>query len=221
MTEDAPERRITAIELQKRNPDRVNVSLDGVFAMGLPMSAVADLGLRIGRVLTPAEIELLKAMDDVAKATDSAIRLLTSRPRSVREIQERLRRKQYGDETIERVIERLRGWGYVDDEAFARYWVENRESNRPRGRRLIEQELRMKGIERESLAQAIDEAGIDERAGALEIARAKMRSYRGEEEIVARRRLGAFLARRGYGYDVVKPVLDELFGEREGDESID
>jgi regulatory protein len=216
MTE--PERRITAIEQQKRNPERVNVFLDGAFAFGLPLNAVVDFQLKSGRQLTPIEIEELKELDDTAKATDSAIRLLTSRPRSVREIRDRLRRKEYGDETIDRVIERLREWRYIDDDAFARFWVENRESNRPRGRRLLEQELRMKGVERETVTNAIDEADIDERTGALEIARIKLRSYRGEEEPVARRRLGAFLARRGYGYDIVKPVLDELFGENEHDE---
>jgi regulatory protein len=219
MTE--PERRITAIERQKRNPERVNVYLDGAFAFGLPLNVVVDFQLRTGRQLTPIEIEELKELDDTAKATESAIRLLTSRPRSVREIRDRLRRKDFDDETIERVIERLRDWRYIDDEAFARYWVENRESNRPRGRRLLEQELRLKGVERETVAQAIEDAEIDERAGALEIARAKLRSYRGEEEAVARRRLGGFLARRGYGYDVIKPVLDELFGKNEDDEPAD
>jgi regulatory protein len=216
MTE--PERRITAIERQKRNTERVNVHLDGAFAFGLPVNAVVDFQLRTGRQLTPLEIEELKELDDTAKATDAAIRLLTSRPRSVREIRDRLKRKDYDDETIGRVIQRLRDWRYIDDDAFARYWVENRESNRPRGRRLLEQELRLKGVERETVSQVIDEAEIDERSGALEIARTKLRSYRGEEEAVARRRLGAFLARRGYGYDVVKPVLDELFGELEGEE---
>ena len=136
--EPQPERRITAIERQKRNPERVNLYLDGAFAMGLPLDAVADFGLRAGVALSPMQIADLKELDDTAKATDAAIRLLTSRPRAVREIRDRLRRKEYGDETIERVIERLRDWRYIDDEAFARYWVENRESNRPRGRRLIE-----------------------------------------------------------------------------------
>jgi len=219
MTALEPERRITALERQKRNPERVNLSLDGAFAMGLPLNAVADFGLRVGKTLTPAQIEELKELDDTAKATDSAIRLLTSRPRSVREIRDRLKRKQFDDETIDRVITRLRDWRYIDDEAFARYWVENRESNRPRGRRLLEHELRLKGVDRDTVAEAIDDAEIDERTGALEIGRAKLRSYRNEEGSVARRRLGAFLARRGYGYEVVKSVLDELFGERDGDSS--
>src|SRR5215211_4504623 len=135
MTALEPERRITALERQKRNPERVNLSLDGAFAMGLPLNAVADFGLRVGKTLTPAQIE------------------------------DRLKRKQFDDETIDRVITRLRDWRYIDDEAFARYWVENRESNRPRGRRLLEHELRLKGVDRDTVAEAIDDAEIDERTG--------------------------------------------------------
>lgn len=207
------ERRITAIERQKRNPERVNVFLDGAFAFGLPLDAVLSHRLRTGITLDPTQIEDLKALDDTAKALDAAIRLLTARPRSVREITDRLRQKTYDDETINRVIEKLRDWRYIDDEAFARYWVENRDTNRPRGRRLLEQELRQKGIDREIVGGAIEEAEIDEHAGAREIARSKLRSYRTLEPALARRRLGAFLARRGYGFGVIKPVLDELFGE--------
>lgn len=207
------DRRITAIERQKRNPERVNVSLNGVFAFAIPVTAVLDFSLRTGVDITPQQIETLKELDDIAKATDSAIRLLTARPRSVREVQSRLRRKAFDDATIERVIERLKDLRYIDDEAFARFWVENRESNRPRGRRLLEQELRSKGIEREIVANTIEDAGIDERAGALEIARAKLRSYQDLDPEVVKRRLGAFLARRGYGYSVIKPVLTELLSD--------
>lgn len=211
------DRRITAIELQKRNPNRVNVFLDGEFAFGVPLTAVADHGLRSGAVISPEKLRELKELDDTAKAIESAIRLLTSRPRSVREISDRLRQKEYDERTIDRAIARLREWRYIDDEAFARVWVENRDAHRPRGRRLLQQELRDKGIERETVAAAIDEAGIDEHAGALAIARSKMRSYRDLEEPVLRRRLGAFLSRRGYSYAVVKPVLDELLGESAGE----
>ncbi len=213
--------RITAIERQKRNPERVNVFLDGVFAFGLPLSVVAERKLRKDRVLTLQEIADLQELDETAKATDAAIRLLTVRPRSVKEIHLRLRKKEYDEETIDRVIARLRDWKYVDDEAFARFWVENRDSNRPRGRRLLEQELRSKGVEQETVANAIDDAGIDELTGAIEIARAKLRSYRSLEEPVMKRRLGAFLARRGYGYGVIKQVLDQLVGGEEEAEELD
>lgn len=208
-----PERRITAIERQKRAPNRVNVALDGTFAFGVPVSAIEEFGLSVGQVLTPLEIAELRALDETAKATETAIRLLTVRPRSVKEIQTRLRGKTYDESTVERVIARLRGWNYIDDDAFARYWVENRDANRPRGRRALEHELRAKGIDREIVSSAVAGAGIDELAGAMAIAEGKIRSYSGLDPAVARRRLAALLARRGYGYDIVKTVIERLLSE--------
>ena len=109
---------------------------------------------------------------------------------------------------------------YVDDADFARYWVENREANRPRGRRLLEQELRHKGVDREIVRTAIDAAEPDEFAAALDLAHGKLRSYANLDPQVARRRLAGFLGRRGYGFDVIGPVLQRVFSEDEDDEAV-
>jgi regulatory protein len=217
----APGKRITAIRQQQRDPERVNVFLDGAFAFGLPLIVVAEESLKVGDFLSSAQIVHLEALDEQAKAVGSALNLLARRPRSEREVRARLRQKGYPPETIDLAITKLEGWRYVDDEAFARYWVENREANKPRGRRLLEQELRLKGVDRETIRETIADADLDERQAALELGRTKLRSYRNLEPAVAQRRLGSFLARRGYGYDVVKPVLAELFGDPETDESDD
>jgi regulatory protein len=146
--------------------------------------------------------------------------LLTTRPRSIKEIRTRLKQKGYSEPAIDAAIAKAEGWNYVDDEAFARFWVENREANRPRGRRLLEQELRDKGVDREIVRNAIDEAGINEIEAATELARTKMRSYVKLEPEVARRRLSGFLARKGYNFDVVKHALAAaLDGELEPEES--
>jgi regulatory protein len=205
--------RITAITAQVRDPERVNVHLDGAFAFGLPRTLAQDEGLRIGDDLSPERVAALRAADDVAKATTAALGLLARRPRSTREVRDRLRRRAFAPEAIDAAMARLEGWNYVDDADFARYWVENRAAHKPRGRRLLEQELRHKGVARETIGEAIDAADLDEREAALGLARTKLRTYAGLEPPVARRRLAAFLARRGYGFDVVRLVLDELFGE--------
>ncbi|MGI8474954.1 MAG: regulatory protein RecX, partial [Thermomicrobiales bacterium] len=166
---------------------------------------------RVGGELDAERVDALRALDETSKATDAAIGLLAHRPRSVQEIRRRLLLKGFGAATIDGALDRLERWRYVDDEAFARFWVENREANKPRGRRLIEQELRTKGLDREIIAQAISEAEIDEHAAALGLARGRLHSYSGMDQAMARRRLGAWLARRGYGYDVVKPVLAAVF----------
>ncbi|HKG24646.1 MAG TPA: RecX family transcriptional regulator [Thermomicrobiales bacterium] len=211
--------RVTAIETQQRDPERVNVFIDGAFAFGLPALVAVQESLRVGDALSEERIARLRALDEQAKAVNAAMNLLARRPRSEREIRDRLKRKGYPPETIDAAVGKLEGWRYLDDEAFARYWVENREANKPRGRRLLEQELRLKGVDRETIRQTIDETELDESSAALSLARTKLRTYGKLDPAVARRRLGAFLVRRGYGYDVVKPVLDQLFGEHQDDET--
>jgi regulatory protein len=212
-------RRVTAIEAQQRDPERVSIFLDGAFAFGLPAIAVAQEGLRTGDELTAEQIERLCALDEQSRAVGAAMNLLARRPRSESEVRDRLKRKGYPPETIDAAISKLESWRYVDDEAFARYWVDNREANKPRGRRLLEQELRLKGVDRETIRQTIDETELDEPSTALRLAATKLRTYGKLDPAVARRRLGAFLLRRGYGYNVVRPTLDRLFGEAEETES--
>ena len=205
--------RITAIESQAHDPERVNVFLDGAFGFGLGAMLSVDEGLRIGDEVTAERALELRAKDEVGKATTAALALLARRPRSRREVADRLKQKGYGAGAIEAALEKLAGWRYVDDAQFARFWVENREAHKPRGKRLLEQELRFKGVDRELVRETIAAAELDEAAAATELARAKLRSYAGLDPAVARRRLGSFLARRGYGFDVVKPVLDQVLGE--------
>ncbi len=114
------------------------------------------------------------------------------------------------------MIEKLVTWRYVDDEAFARYWIEQRETNRPRGRQLLAQELRLKGVDREVIREAIAEAGVDEQAAARQLAEAKLPRYRQLDPQVRWRRLGAYLMRKGFRYETVRAVLqDVLAGEEE------
>lgn len=211
---DAPKSgRITGIERQARDPNRVSVFLDGAFAFGLGPSQAISEGLRIGDDLSPEQVGALRALDEVGRATEAAVRLLALRPRSMREVRDRLRQRDFAPESIEAAIEKLEGWRYVDDADFARFWVENREQHKPRGRRLLEQELRQKGVDRETVREALDAAELDEGGAALELGRAKLRSYVGLEPAVVRRRLGGFLARRGYGGETVRRVLDRLLTE--------
>ncbi len=211
---------ITKIEPQRRDPERVNVFVDGRFAFGLGAAIAEERGLRPGRRLSTAEIAALQADDELGKAVDKALGFLTYRPRSVREVRDRLAKKGVEPATIEATIERLAGWGYIGDEGFARYWVENRGANQPRGKRLLRQELWQKGVERETVDRVLEEAELDEYDTALTLARKRLRQVAALDEAAQRRRLGAFLQRRGYDWPTVKRVLDTLLtpGNEAGDE---
>jgi regulatory protein len=117
---------ITALEIQKRNKERVNVYLDGEYAFSLALIEAAKL--RKGQPLTDAEIDALRGEDDVTRAVDYAANFLSYRPRSVAEVRRNLEKKDLSEVVIEQAIDRLQQLGYVDDVAFARYWLENRDA---------------------------------------------------------------------------------------------
>jgi regulatory protein len=191
------------------------VDLDGSFAFALPATLVADQRLEVGDALDGARVIALLAADQASRATEAALVFLGYRPRSEKEVRDRLRRGGYEQDAIDHAISRLHDWRYLDDADFARRWVENRTAHRPRGKRLLQQELRHKGIDTEIAREVIDAADLNETGAAEDLARRRLPAYAGGDPTAIRRRLGAYLARRGYGCDVIRIALDRALGEAE------
>lgn len=197
---------ITALRLQKRNKDRVNVYLDGRFAFGL--AAIAAANLRVGQTLSDEEIARLQEKDDVERAYEHALNFLSYRPRSEAEVRRNLREKSTEDEVTEAVIERLTRAGLLDDHEFARYWIENRREFSPRGVRALRYELRQKGVPDSVIAEAL--AGLDDEASARQAAESAARRLAHLEPADFCRRLEAYLMRRGFSYAVIEPLVKEM-----------
>src|SRR5512134_3862735 len=162
-------RKITAIEAQKRTPNRVNIHLDGEFAFGL--ARIVAAWLRVGQELDEKKIEQLQAEDARERAFQQAMLFLSYRERSESEIRQNLRKHEIPEPVIEQTLERLRQDGYANDSQFARAWVENRSTFRPRSRRMMAMELRQKGLSDEAVASAVE--NIDDEALAYEAAQKK------------------------------------------------
>jgi len=162
--------------------------------------------------LEPADVQRLLDHDGAQRAFDSALGFLSYRPRSEAEIRRNLERKRIPPERIDDALARLRRAGLVDDAAFARYWIENRDAFSPRGGRALRAELRTKGIGDEEARAALED-GRDEAAGAYAAGRRKARQLKGLDRRTFRQRLGAFLARRGFSYDSISQVVDRLYAE--------
>lgn len=191
----------------------MSVFIDGDFAMGLAREVADTANLHIGQEITTADLANLLASEQLARATSAALNYLAWRPRSEGEIRQRLRRSDTSGDVIDQVIEKLRDWRYIDDEDFARRWIENRAAHRPRGARVLTQELRAKGIDPELASTTVDEADIDEAADALALARKRAGQLSDLEPEARERRLTGFLARRGYGFDIIRSVLETLRAE--------
>jgi regulatory protein len=203
---------ITSLRFQKRTRDRVNIYLDGTFAFGL--SALDAAKLRVGQILTDRDIERLRDLDVEQKAYDRAVRFLAYRPRSETEVRDRLKRSDTDQRVIEAVIGRLRAQGYLDDADFARFWVEERQRFSPRSAYALRQELRRKGLDDSTIASAV--SGLDAAASAYEAARPRalrLSSLAGNDPALFRRKMGDFLLRRGFDYEVVREVVTRLLNE--------
>ena len=200
--------KVTALEPQRRR-GRYNLYLDGTFALGLSERVVAEAGLWVGRELSPEEVEALEALERRARALEDGLRLLAHRPRSRAELEARLRRKGHPAEAIDHALRRLTELGYVEDGAFARAWV--RERWRRRGPRALVAELRQKGVERDRIERALAEAPSDLLTWALEVGRRRARQLADADPEVFRRRLGAYLLRRGFPSTVVRQAVERLW----------
>jgi regulatory protein len=207
-------KKITAIDVQKRTPNRVNVHLDGEFAFGL--ARIVAAWLRVGQELSDEKIEQLQAEDARERAFQQAMLFLSYRARSEAEIRQNLRKHEIPDPVIEQTLERLRQEGLANDHQFARAWVENRSTFRPRSRRLMAMELRQKGLNDEAVASAV--AHVDDEGLAYEAAQKKVARYKHLEWNEFRKKLSDFLARRGFSYSVVAPVVTRIWNEAHTDE---
>jgi regulatory protein len=198
---------VTAMKVQKRNPQRVNVYLDGEYAFGL--ARITAAWLQIGQQLSDEKIAQLQADDSYEAAYQKALHLLNYRPRSSTEVRKNLEKHGYDPEVIEQVLERLGRSGLVNDRQFAQTWVDNRSEFRPRGRRLLNMELRQKGLDDEAIESALSE--LDEEQLAYQAALKYQRKLQDLPKPDFRRKLAGFLARRGFGYAVIEPVLERVW----------
>jgi len=203
-------RTITAIDVQKRGKDRVNVSLDGAFAFSLGIEVLEEQGLHPGQMLSDSQREELVRADLFHKCLNAALRLLSYRPRSEAEVRARLRPRFEG-QAIDSVIVHLKARHMVDDVAFAQFWKENRESFSPRSKRMLMLELRRKGIDSGVITDVVE--AIDEEQSAYRAAEKKARSWAKEDYNTFRRKLGAFLSRRGFSNEVANRIVERLWQE--------
>jgi regulatory protein len=202
--------KITAIEPQQKNPQRVNVYLNGEFVFGL--AAIVAAWLKVGQELGEEKIASLKAEDEREVTYRKALHYLSYRPRSSAEVRQNLTKRGVSESLAAETVNRLLSAGLVNDETFAQAWVENRNTFRPRSQSALRMELRRKGLSDETIQSVLDEQ-VDEEALAFVAARKYARRLASLEWPEFRQKLGGFLARRGFSYTTLAPVVSEVWKE--------
>jgi regulatory protein len=201
-------RKITAIEPQK-NRNRVSIHLDGEFAFGL--ARITAAWLKAGDELSEEKIAKLQADDARERAYQQAMLFLSYRARSEKEIRQNLGKHEIPAEVVEETLQRLREEGIANDDKFARIWVENRNTFRPRSRRVLTMELRQKGLDDEAVQAAV--ANVDEDALAYGSAIKRANRFKNLEWKEFRKKMSEYLARRGFSYSIIAPVVTRVWNE--------
>jgi regulatory protein len=203
--------KVTALKVQKHHPNRVNVYLDNEFSFGL--SRITAAWLQVGQELSSSKIAKLQAEDEREVAYVQALHLLDYRPRSRAEVRRNLEKHAVRPEVINDVFKRLERSGLVNDERFAQDWVDNRSEFRPRSRKALAFELHQRGLDDTAIKKALE--GINEEALAYQAALKQARRF---EDLPMRdfnNKLGSFLARRGFSYEIIKQVVAKVWDEKQ------
>jgi regulatory protein len=206
--------RITALKPQTNNPERVNIFVDGQFLQGANALLVYQMGLATGQELTQEQLIQLRDEETLQQAVDRALNFLSFRPRSRAEVRRYLKGKAVEPTVIEAVMQRLDHLELINDRDFASFWIENREQFSPRGAQALKNELRMKGVKRDIIDEMVNNEQDEDLA--MQAARKKALSLIQQPNIdyaTFYRRLGSFLQRRGFDYEVTSRTVKTLWQE--------
>jgi len=206
--------KITSISAQKRDKDRVNISVNGKYRLSLDIFQLVDLGIKVGKEYTDEELTALEEESLFGKLYMRALEYCLMRPHSQRELRDYLYRKTRDTRTkegavrkgvsvalTERVFDRLQEKGYIDDEKFAGFWIENRNLRKGSSKRKLSAELNAKGVDRTIIERLLSETDRDDKTELKKIIDKKRLRYDDEQKFMQ------YLARQGFSYDDIKEAL--------------
>lgn len=211
--------KITDISVQAKNPDRVNVFVDGKYRFSLDILQVTELGIKRGKEYSDAELTEFETESQFGKLYARTLEYTLMRPHSAKEVRDYLWRKtrttkvrvrdtnEYRDrpgvsqEIADRVYDRLVQKGHVNDEHFARYWVENRQMRKGISSRKLIAELRAKGVDQDIISLAMQNSPREEKSEIRKVVEKKRHKYDDDQKLIA------YLLRQGFSYDSIRDAL--------------
>jgi regulatory protein len=207
---------ITAIKPQKKKEERFNIFLDGQFAFSLPAEALAKAGLHPDQEIPQAKVEELIKESELATVFDKVLKFLSFRPRSEFEINEYLLRKNVGEETRKLVFEKLKKLQLIDDEVFAKWWIEQRSTFRPSGVRLVKYELKRKGVAEEIISPLLAETRpkVVDTLLAEKLVQKKLSRLKNLPGKEIKQKLYTSLAQKGFAFEVIEEAVAKILKTR-------
>lgn len=204
---------VTALKPDRRRAGFVEVVIDGESIGAVPEALSLQYAPEVGAEVAPSGLSILRAAAQLGAARATADSFLAYRPRSESEVRRRLQRAGHDSATIDAALASLRLEGLLDDARFGALWVESRQSFSPRSSTLLAMELRGKGLDRDQIDAVLEHAEVDDDRQALAAARTRLRSLSSLPEPDFRRRLTAYLGRRGFAFTTADRAARVLWDE--------
>lgn len=208
--------KITAITAQQKNNNRVNIMVDAVYRFSLDIFQVSELGIRVGKEYTEQELVELETESQFGKLYGRALEYCMMRPHSAKEVRDYLYRKTrdsrtktgevkkgISPEVTARVFSRLEEKGYVDDQKFARFWIENRNLTKGTSLRKLTAELRSKGVSQSIIEKFLSDSDRSDDDELKKMIAKKQKRYPDQQKLMQ------YLARQGFQYDDIKQALSD------------
>lgn len=213
---------VTAINLQTKNRNRVNIMIDGEYKLSLDVYQLGILGIRVGDVVSQNDIDKLQEESSFGKLYTQALKYCLMRPHSSQEIKDYLfkktldrkvknyktgeinNRQGVNSKISDRVYNRLVDKGYVDDEKFACWWIRNHKINTGISIRKLHQELSAKRVSNDIIDMVLAQSDRDDNCEIIKIINKKRSRYPDENKMIA------YLSRQGFSYEDIKHGLDSL-----------
>lgn len=193
--------KVTGMKAGVKNPERVNVYVNGEFEFSLDVAQVVELGVKVGKVISAEELGSFKKESEFGKLYQRTLQWVLVRPRSEKEVADYLRKKVFEkkiDKNIDGILKRLKDKGYLGDEKFAQWWVENRFTKKGVSQKRLAMELLTKGVKKEIIDEVLD--ARDDTVEIRKIIEKKRGKYTDEK-------LTAYLCRQGFSYDLVREMV--------------
>lgn len=195
--------KITSVQTQLKNPNRYSIFVDGVYSFSLSADALLESHLVNGQELSESDVVYFKKLSAEDKAFNLTLAYVARRMRSEGELQDYFRRKEYAPELAKQIMDKLRRLNFVDDEEFARRWVENRRILKSSSAKKLRLELRQKKIPNEIIQTVFAEDETDERQLLRELVAKKRKTSRYQDD----QKLMRYLAGQGFNYDDIKAAM--------------
>lgn len=201
---------ITHIDYDAKRPGKADIFLNGKRAFS--MNAFDAGILERGSVMDPSEVEKRAAEDEKQRCWASTLRLLGVRARSRLELSRLLLGKNFSPNATKEALSRAETAGFINDEAFAKEWIDARLRNQPKGRYLLKQELLQKGIDEPLIDRLLDD-GMDEPAAALTLLRKKAWKWKGLDDWAFKQKAYTFLSGKGFTFDITQEAVERFLDE--------